>query len=107
MKLKITFHLTRGSFRFLAQAFKETHEVRVLLHTILSRITRFLGCTTLLIVENPYGEEKIGFGIEEFVADGIILLKRSRLDGRILRELELFKMRGTPTLETRVVFTLK
>ncbi|MEM2424840.1 MAG: hypothetical protein QXM00_10275, partial [Candidatus Bathyarchaeia archaeon] len=37
----------------------------------------------------------------------IILLKRSRLDGRILRELELFKMRGTPTLETRVVFTLK
>ncbi|MEM2673385.1 MAG: ATPase domain-containing protein [Candidatus Bathyarchaeia archaeon] len=99
--------LVVDSFSAIAQAFKETHEVRVLLHTILSRITRFLGCTTLLIVENPYGEEKIGFGIEEFVADGIILLKRSRLDGRILRELELFKMRGTPTLETRVVFTLK
>ncbi|MEM2913748.1 MAG: ATPase domain-containing protein [Candidatus Bathyarchaeia archaeon] len=99
--------LVIDSFSAIAQAFKETHEVRVLLHTILSRITRFLGCTTLLIVESSHGEARMGFGIEEFIADGIILLRRSRLDGRILRELELFKMRGTPTPETEAVFTLK
>lgn len=98
--------LVIDSFSALAQAFRETHDVRVLLHTILSRIVRFLGCTALLIVENPYGETRIGFGIEEFIADGIILLRRSRLHGRILRELELFKMRGTPTPETQAVFTL-
>jgi circadian clock protein KaiC len=99
--------LVIDSFSALAQSFKETREVRVLLHTILSRITRFLGCTTLIIVESPYGEAKIGFGIEEFVADGIIVLRRSRLDGRILRELEIFKMRGTPTPEAWAVYTLK
>jgi circadian clock protein KaiC len=99
--------LVIDSFSALAQSFKETREVRVLLHTILSRITRFLGCTTLIIVESPYGEAKIGFGMEEFVADGIIVLRRSRLDGRILRELEIFKMRGTPTPEAWAVYTLK
>lgn len=99
--------LVIDSFSALAQAFKETHEVRVLLHTILSRITRFLKCTTLLIVESPHGKEKMGFGIEEFIADGIIFLRMNRLDGRPLRELELLKMRGTPTPETQAVFTLK
>jgi KaiC/GvpD/RAD55 family RecA-like ATPase len=99
--------LVVDSFSALAQAFKEAHEVRVLLHTILSRIVRFLGCTTIIIVENPYGEAKIGFGMEEFIVDGIIVLRRSRLDGRILRELELFKMRGTPTPEAWAVCTLE
>ncbi|MBS7634771.1 AAA family ATPase [Candidatus Bathyarchaeota archaeon] len=99
--------LVIDSFSALAQAFRETHEVRVLLHTILSRITRFLGCTTLLIVETSHGEKKMGFGIEEFVADGIIFLRRNKLDGRLLRELKLFKMRGTPTLETEAIFTLE
>ena len=99
--------LVIDSFSALAQMFKEKHEVRIILHTILSRVTRFLDCTTLLIVENPYGEDRIGFGIEEFVADGIILLKRSRLADRLLRELEIFKMRGTPVQETLTVFTLK
>jgi hypothetical protein len=99
--------LVVDSFSALAQSFKETHEVRVLLHTILSRITRFLECTTLIIVESPYGETKMGFGTEEFVADGIIVLKRNWLDGRILRDLEIFKMRGTPTPDAWAVYTLK
>lgn len=99
--------LVIDSFSALVQAFKDPSEVRIVLHTVISRITRLLGCTTLLIVETPYGENKIGLGIEEFVADGIIMLRRTRLDGRILRELELLKMRGTPTPETEAVFTLK
>ena len=99
--------LVIDSFSALAQSFKETHDVRVLLHAILSRIARFLGCTTILIVESPHGEERMGFGIEEFVADGIIVLRRKRFDGRIMRELEIFKMRGTPTPETLTLYTLK
>ncbi|MEM2715064.1 MAG: ATPase domain-containing protein [Candidatus Bathyarchaeia archaeon] len=99
--------LVIDSFSALAQAFRETYEARIILHTILSRITKILGCTTILIVEVPYGEERVGLGIEEFVADGIILLKRSRLDGRILRDLEILKMRGMPTPETQLVLTLK
>lgn len=99
--------LVIDSFSALAQAFKERHEVRVVLHTIMNRITRLLGCTTILIVEVPYGEERIGLGVEEFVADGIIMLRKKRLDGRLLRDLEILKMRGTPIPETQAVFTLK
>ncbi|MEM2634795.1 MAG: ATPase domain-containing protein [Nitrososphaerales archaeon] len=100
-------HLVIDSFSALAQAFKEMHEVRIILHTILSKITKSLGCTTILIIEVPYGESKIGLGIEEFVADGIILLKRELLDGRVLRELEVLKMRGSPIFESKFIFTLK
>jgi len=99
--------LVIDSFSALAQAFKETHEARIMLHTILSRVTRLMGCTTILIVENPHGGERIGLGIEEFVADGIIMLRRTRMDGRLLRDLEILKMRGTPTPENQAVFTLK
>ncbi|MEM2588139.1 MAG: ATPase domain-containing protein, partial [Candidatus Bathyarchaeia archaeon] len=100
--------LVIDSFSALAQAFREAHEVRVILHTILSKVTRLLGCTTILVVEVPYGENKIGLGIEEFVADGIIHLRRNELEsGRIIRDLEILKMRGAPIYEARNVFTLK
>ncbi|MCX8176299.1 MAG: hypothetical protein N3E48_03600, partial [Candidatus Bathyarchaeota archaeon] len=66
-----------------------------------------LGCTTLLIVEVQHGEDKIGLGMEGFIADGIILLKTTSLDEKIVRVLELLKMRGTPTTERRLLFTLK
>ncbi|MEM2153249.1 MAG: ATPase domain-containing protein [Candidatus Bathyarchaeia archaeon] len=99
--------LVIDSFSALAQAFKEAHEARIILHTILSRVTRLMGCTTILIVENPHGGERIGLGIEEFVADGIITLKMTELDEKILRVLEIFKMRGTPIPEKRLIFTLK
>ena len=99
--------LVIDSFSAMVQAFKEPHCARILLHTILSKITRSIGCTTILIVEIPYGETKIGLGIEEFVADGIIVLKRSIFNDRILRELEIYKMRGIPISESQVIFTLK
>ncbi|MEM2169416.1 MAG: ATPase domain-containing protein [Candidatus Bathyarchaeia archaeon] len=100
--------LVIDSFSALAQAFREAHEVRVVLHTILSKVTRLLGCTTILIVEVPYGESRMGLGIEEFVADAIILLRRSDFrGGRIVRDLELLKMRGAPLYNTHMIFTLK
>ncbi|MBS7636587.1 AAA family ATPase [Candidatus Bathyarchaeota archaeon] len=99
--------LVIDSFSALAQAFKEPHEMRVFLHTVLSKICRFQGCTTLLIVENASENDKVVFGAEGFVADGLIRLKRKSLEHRLLRELEIFKMRGTPLSETLLVFTLK
>lgn len=99
--------LVVDSFSALVQAIRERHDVRIMLHTLLNKITKSLGCTAILTVEIPYGEEKIGLGIEEFVADGIFMLRRSGLEGgRIIRDLEIFKMRGTPTPETNILFTL-
>lgn len=99
--------LVIDSFSAMAQAFKDPHEARIILHTILSRITRLLGCTTILVVEVPYGKSELGLGVEEFVADGIVLLRRTTLYGRTYRYLRLLKMRGTPMLEAQLTFTLK
>jgi circadian clock protein KaiC len=99
--------LVIDSFSAMAQAFKEPHDARVVLHTILSKVARSMGCTTLLIVEVPHGKSKIGLGMEEFVADGIIILRRRLLEERPLRELEVLKMRCSPTPEIRALFTLK
>ncbi|MBS7640688.1 MAG: ATPase domain-containing protein [Candidatus Bathyarchaeia archaeon] len=99
--------LVIDSFSALAQAFRNAHEARIVLHAVLSKIIRFLGCTTILVLEVPWGEEMIGMGVEEFVADSIIHLKRTKLKDRLMRELEILKMRGVPIPEPCFVFTLK
>lgn len=71
-------------------------EARVLLHSVIGRITKSIGVTTLLVAEIPFGESKISYGMEEFVADGVILLKHSHVGTTKKMELELLKMRGTP-----------
>jgi len=95
------------SFTAMAQAFKEPIDVRVIVHTVLSKMIGQLECTTIMVEEMPTGSERVGLGFEEFVADGVIVLRRGWLDGRLLRELELVKMRGVPLEEPKLIFTLK
>jgi circadian clock protein KaiC len=71
-------------------------EVRTFLHTILGKVTKSLGVTTMAIGEIPYGEGKTGLGVEEFVADGIIFLTHMGTAGSENRILTIAKMRGTP-----------
>ncbi|MFA4700694.1 ATPase domain-containing protein [Pyrococcus kukulkanii] len=66
---------------------------RTFLHTMLGRLIKAHGSTALLIAEKPIGEEKIGFGVEEFVVDGVIVLKTRNIGENIVRTLELRKMR--------------
>jgi circadian clock protein KaiC len=94
------------SFSAMSQAFETKIDARIILHTILGKLVRELGCTTVLISEIPRGEEHIGTGMEEFVADGVIMLRKKELDGRNTRELEILKMRGTRIDESRIPFTL-
>lgn len=98
--------LVIDSFSAMAQAFKEPIETRIILHNILGKIVRQLGCTTILIVEVPTGSEKIGISIEEFVADGVIVLRKDNHDGRLIREIEIEKLRGTRFEQQRFLFTL-
>jgi len=99
--------LVIDSFTAMAQAFKEQFESRIILHTILGKIVRKMGCTTLLICEVPYGANMISKGMEEFVADGVIVLRTSSLEERLFRDLEIKKMRGTFIKEREISFTLK
>jgi len=98
--------LVIDSFSAMAQAFKEPIEARSVLHNILGKIVRNLGCTTILIVEVPIGIEKIGISIEEFVADGVIILRKGNYEGRLFRELEIEKLRGTKLERRNFLFTL-
>ena len=58
-----------------------------------------MGCTTLLTSEIPpagEGEVKYSkYGIEEFIADGIIYLSDIDRKGDLIRTMQIIKMRGT------------
>jgi KaiC/GvpD/RAD55 family RecA-like ATPase len=113
--------LVIDSYSALAQAFENKINVRIVIHTILGKMVRKSGCTTILISEIPRGQEQIGMGIEEFVADGVILLKDidvyeqsgdgdtypGQIEVRTARAMEILKMRGTERRQKRSLFTLK
>ncbi|MFH0862137.1 MAG: ATPase domain-containing protein [Candidatus Altiarchaeota archaeon] len=55
----------------------------------------YLGCTTLMISEIPPQTFKYSmFGVEEFIADGVILLTDFERKGDLIRSLQVIKMRG-------------
>ncbi|MEM3678015.1 MAG: ATPase domain-containing protein [Candidatus Bathyarchaeia archaeon] len=99
--------LAVDSFSAMAQALERPIDVRIMLQTILGRIVRGMGATTILVGEVPVGEAKMGLGVEEFVADGLIRLRSTELEGRPFRELEIHKLRGTRLHERRSVYTLE
>jgi circadian clock protein KaiC len=74
-----------------------TEEVRVFIHTLFSRLVKTLGMTSILLSEIPFGAPTIGAGTEEFVADGIIILKTNLEGATERRALTVAKMRGIGT----------
>lgn len=55
-----------------------------------------LGCTTILTSETPPRELKYSmFGVEEFIADGILFLSEMERNNDLVRTLQVIKMRGT------------
>ena len=99
--------LVIDSFSAIAQALEKPHDARILIHTVLDRIVRYIECTTIVIVEVPFGADRIGLGIEEFVADGVIHLRMGRLEERLFRDMVIRKMRGTEVSEDEIGFTIK
>jgi KaiC/GvpD/RAD55 family RecA-like ATPase len=74
---------------------KEISEIRRMVLQIESAL-RKNGCTALLISEIIPGRHGISrFGVEEFVTDGVVSMKRYTSKGEIVRGLEVIKMRGT------------
>ncbi|MEM2319170.1 MAG: ATPase domain-containing protein [Candidatus Bathyarchaeia archaeon] len=90
----------------IMQAYEETIDARALMHTIFGKILYETQCTTLLVSEMPTGKDSMGRGIEEFVSDGVILLKRKIYNERLLREMEIVKLRGTRINNPTLTFTL-
>lgn len=86
--------LVVDSFSAISQAYGSVIDARIVLQTILGKIMRIEGVTSLLIVEIPTGDRMLGSGIEEFVSDGIIRLEHGK-DNAIPIILSVVKMRGT------------
>jgi len=69
-------------------------EVRTVIN-LVARMLKNIDCTTLMITESPWGTTGIGMGIEEFIADGIILMESIVVGNRLDRRLMILKMRAT------------
>ncbi len=83
------------SITVFGQVFGEVH-LRAFLHSIIGRLVNALNMLVFLIDEIPYDGEGIGFGIEEFVADGVIVLEMEKY-GEIIRcYMRIPKMRNRP-----------
>lgn len=65
----------------------------------LAKMLKELGVTTLITNELELGKEKGLFGLEEYVADGVILLYHSRVNNYFVRSVAILKMRGTEISE--------
>jgi KaiC/GvpD/RAD55 family RecA-like ATPase len=98
--------LVIDSYSAMAPLF-EKDGARTVLHAVLGEIIREAGCTTIVICEVPRGETNLGSGVEEFVADGVLLLSVQQIDGRPIREVEILKMRGARLSKTKSVFSLE
>jgi len=98
--------LVIDSFSAMAQAVPQLIEARSILHTILGKVIRQAECTTLLISEVPVGTTRLGLGIEEFVADGVLKFTQKEIDGRVIRNLGIHKLRGTKIGRREHLFTL-
>jgi KaiC/GvpD/RAD55 family RecA-like ATPase len=100
--------LVIDSFSAIAQAMEAKDDPRIVLQTVLGRIVRREGCTTILISEEGRAAaEDISHGIEGFVADGVIRLSSREFEGRLIRDLEIVKLRGTRLPERRLVYSLE
>jgi len=75
----------------LETEFEKRHLIRLLYRLIMKT-----GCTTIAITDIPWKSERIGESIEEFVADGIILMEHDfDADEMLRRNMRVIKMRGT------------
>jgi len=86
--------------------FSDANIVRRELHRVHAGL-RELGVTTLITIERTDEDRGIGrFGVEEFVADNVILL-RNRLDNeKRRRTVEILKFRGTTHHKGEYPFTI-
>ncbi|MEM1507395.1 MAG: ATPase domain-containing protein [Candidatus Bathyarchaeia archaeon] len=86
--------LVIDSITALTVVFRSMAEVRTLI-SILQKVLRRLGCTTILTAEIPWGSGRLGTGVEEFLSDGIIMLEMVSRENFLRRRLIVLKMRAT------------
>ncbi len=62
--------------------------------------------TGIVVAELPIGYEIVGYGLEEFIFDGVIILKSEFRNGILRRTLQVRKMRGTSIPEVELHYDI-
>ena len=75
-------------------ALMKKDEVQAFLHNVIGKLIKNLDATIILISEFPSGAKSIRHGIEEFIADTVIVMKSIARGDRISRVMEIRKTRG-------------
>lgn len=78
----------------LGMQFEGTINIRTAIFR-LSALLREIKCTSLMTSEVPAGEVFTRYGVEEFIAQGVILLFLEEENGELRRTLIVRKMRGS------------
>ncbi len=87
--------LVIDSISALGMYIRDPTEVRRSIYTLVSNIYK-LGCTSILTSEIlPDQLELSRFGVEEFLADGVIVLYYTRVNSYFARAITIWKMRYT------------
>jgi circadian clock protein KaiC len=71
------------------------NELQTFIHSLASNISSHLDCTTILICEVAANADQIGSGVEEYIADGIVVLYYLMRGKAKIKAVEIRKMRGT------------
>ncbi|MEM3732269.1 MAG: ATPase domain-containing protein [Candidatus Bathyarchaeia archaeon] len=96
--------LVIDSFSAISQVIEKPSDVRIIVHNILGKIIKGMGCTTMVIIEKTNINETESI---EFLSDYLIHLNYDEINGALLRYLKILKTRGTEILWPLLTFTLK
>ncbi len=94
--------LAVDSVTAISQLAGDAPRVREVMHSALYAGLKSRGVTTVLIAEMPVGARFTGLGPEEFIADGVIVMKYRFVRGKMERYAEIRKMRGFNVRNARV-----
>jgi circadian clock protein KaiC len=98
--------LVIDSITAICQRLEQTGRIRDFIFR-LGLLLSEQGCTTLLTSETPPRELKYSmFGVEEFIADGIVFLSEMERQNDLVRTLQVIKMRGTEHSRARFMMDI-
>ncbi len=87
--------LVIDSISMLGLYLQEEYKIRKELYTLVNSLKQ-TGCTTLMLSEIPENTKSLSrYGVEEFVADGVIVLYYMGIGEGVFRNLQIRKMRRT------------
>ena len=87
---------------------RDKSELRHMIYN-LSILLRKLNCTTMIVSEIVHGTEPrlSRYGVEEFVADSVIVLYYERIESVFNRAIQVWKLRGSEHSETLHPYTIE